>query len=203
MLALDYQGCGPCGRSTAMGSDGRLPSLNAAVRPARLAVILTAVGLGCIAAVTVAADEAVAPAMLVTVDDGLLSVQLDEAPLEAVLEAIAAQTEVVITLQGDLGAVRPQAFSDLPLGEGIRRLVDERALLMVYERPTARGAAGRLLEVLVHGQVVPDEGDRARSQRVRTLRPATNQPPPTAPLPTYQELAVKGKAERLGAIRKL
>ena len=188
-----------------MGSDGRLTSLAAKVRHARLAVILTAVGLGCVAAVTVAADEASKPAMLVRVDDGLLSVQLDEAPLEAVLEAIAAQTEVVITLRGDLGAVRPQAFSDVPLGEGIRRLVDEHASLMIYEQPTARGAAGRLRELRVHGQVVSDEatpGDRARSQRVRTLRQAPNHPPP-APLPTYQELALKAKGERLGAIRKL
>ena len=125
-----------------MGSDGRLTSLAAKARHARLAVILTAVGLGCVAAVSVAAEEASGPAMRVTVDGGLLSVQLDEAPLEAVLEAIAAQTEVVITLRGDLGAVRPQAFSDLPLGEGIRRLVDEHASLMFYERPAARGARG-------------------------------------------------------------
>jgi hypothetical protein len=78
-----------------MGSDGRLPALNAEVRHAGLAVILTAVGLGCVAACTVATADAVAPAMQMTVDDGSLSVQLGEAPREAVLEAIAAQTEVV------------------------------------------------------------------------------------------------------------
>ena len=66
----------------------------------------------------VAADPTVvASDLTVTVAGGRLSVRVGEAPLEAVLEAIAAQADVRITLRGDPGMVGPQAFADLPLPE--------------------------------------------------------------------------------------
>ena len=155
-----------------------------------------------------AAEESPAPAsdLAVTVADGRLSVRVDEAPLEAVLEAIAAQTEVRITIRGDPGMVGPQEFADLPLDAGIRRLAGERRLMMFFHRPEDRGAPGRLREVRVYGD--PPSEDLARSWRAltRTFGRLTKEPPPRAaapPPPSYEELASKNKGERLAAIRGL
>jgi hypothetical protein len=152
---------------------------------------------------------AAAPELAVTVADGRLSVHLDETPLEAVLEAIAAQSDVRITLRGDPGTVYPQAFADLPLAAGIWRLAGERRLMMVFQPADNPGEPGRLQEVWVYGD--PPANDLASPRRglTRTLERVGRDPPPAterqaAPAPpSYQELAGKGKAERLGAIRAL
>ena len=146
----------------------------------------------------------VAPSDLaVTVADGRLSVRLGATPLDAVLEAIAAQTDVAITLRGDPSLVQPQAFADLPLDAGIRRLVGERRLMMVFQPADNPGEPGRLQEVWVYGD--PASGDPARSRPplTRTLGRLTKEPPvaPAPPPPDYEELANKSKGERLAAIR--
>jgi hypothetical protein len=66
-----------------------------------------------------------------------------------VLSRIGEQAGIVITIVGDLGAVRPQQFEGLPLARAFRRLVEEQhALLMIYRAP--RGGDGtRLHEIRV------------------------------------------------------
>lgn len=161
---------------------------------------------GCAGAAAVGAEEtpAAAPDLAVTVADGRLSVRVDAAPLDAVLEAIAAQTDVAITIRGDPGTVQPQAFADLPLAAGIRRLAAERGLLMVFARPDGRGAPGRLRQVRVYGD--PPSDDLAPSERplTRTFGKLAKEPPPAAPPPPdYEELATRNKGERLMALRGL
>jgi hypothetical protein len=145
----------------------------------------------------------VASDLAVTVADGRLSVRLDAAPLDLVLDAIAAQSDVRITIRGDPGTVGPQAFADLPLDAGIRRLAGERRLMMVFAPAADRGAPGPLREVWVYGD--PPSDDRASSQRplTRTLGKPARQPPAAPAPPSYQELAKKDKGERLAAIRAL
>jgi hypothetical protein len=150
---------------------------------------------------------AAAPDLAVTVADGRLSVRLGEAPLEAVLEAIAAQTDVAITVRGDPGTVHAQAFADLPLDAGIRRLAGARRLLMFFRDEGDRRAVPRLIAVRVYGDRPAADLARARPL-TRTLGKAAQKPtptpgPPAPPPPGYQELASKDKTSRLGAIRGL
>ena len=102
----------------------RIGAARPALRARPVALVAAAIGLGCLMLPgrrrRRIARRGTGPA--VTVADGRLSVRIDAAPLEAVLEAIAAQTDVAITIRGDPGMVRPQAFADLPLDAGIRRL---------------------------------------------------------------------------------
>jgi hypothetical protein len=176
-----------------------------AARPATL--LAAAIGLGCLTlpySRAAAESPAAAADLTVTGADGRLSVRLDAAPLKAVLEAIAAQSDVRITLRGDPGTVQPQEFADLPLDAGIRRLTGERRLMMLFQPSDDPGEPGRLREVWVYGD--PPVSDLTRAQRplTRTLGELTKQPPPDAPEPpSYQELATKDKAGRLGAIRGL
>jgi hypothetical protein len=145
----------------------------------------------------------------VTVVDGRLSVRGGEAPLDAVLEAIAAQAEVAITIRGDPGMVRPQAFANLRLDAGIRRLVGERRLMMVFQPADGPGELGRLQEVWVYSDLPSDDVGSPRQGLTRTLGKVGKSPPTAteaqaAPAPpSYQELAKKGKGERLAAIRTL
>jgi hypothetical protein len=143
------------------------------------------------------------PDLAVTVADGRLSVRVDEVPLDAVLEAIAAQTEVAITIRGDPGTVRPQAFADLLLEAGIRRLAGERGLMMVFARPDDRSEPGRLREVRVYADLRSDDLARPHGPLTRTLGRLAKERPPAPEPPSYQDLAKKDKSERLAAIRGL
>ncbi|MGH6903337.1 MAG: HEAT repeat domain-containing protein [Geminicoccaceae bacterium] len=171
----------------------------------------TVAGLGLLAfggaaAQAMSAEETpiAASGLAVTVADGRLSVRVGEAPLDLVLEAIAAQTEVAITVRGDPGPVRPQAFADLPLDAGIRRLADERRLLMFFRDAGDWGAAPRLTAVRVYGDLPSDEPARLRHPLTRTLGRLAAEARPLAPAPPgYEALAKKDKGERLGAIRGL
>lgn len=172
------------------------------------AFVATAIGLGYLMLPCARADDesaAAASDLTVTVVDGRLTVRLDETPLEAVLEAIAAQTDLRITIRGDPGMVRPQEFSDLPLEAGIRRLTGERGLMMVFARAGDRGEPERLQQVRVYGDQRSGAITRSRRPPTRTLgkepTPATLERTPEPP--SYQELAAKDKGERLVAIRGL
>jgi hypothetical protein len=177
--------------------------------PGAAALVAAAIGLGCLSLPYGHADAESPPDLAVTVGDGRMSVRVGEARLEAVLEAIAAQTDVRITIQGDPGTVGPQEFADLPLDAGIRRLTGERRLMMIFQPSDDPGEPGRLQEVWVYGDAPPNDLAGPRIALTRTLgmvskdppTPTEKQPAPTPP--TYQELATKGKAERLAAIRAL
>jgi hypothetical protein len=163
--------------------------------------------LGYAGAPAIHAEEApaAAPELAVTVAGGRLSVRLDEAPLEAVLEAIAAQAGVAITIRGDPGLVSAQQFADLPLDAGIRRLAGERGLLMVFADADDRGQPGRLREVRVYGEPPPDDRARPRTRTLGRVASAPN-PPASEPAPAppgYEELAKTSKGERLTALRGL
>jgi HEAT repeats len=170
-----------------------------------LARVAATIGLSCLTwpGGAVAESPAAATDLSVTVAEGRLSVRVAEAPLEAVLEAIAAQTDVAITIRGDPGTVRPQAFADLPLDLGIRRLAGERGLMMMFARANDRGAPGRLREVRVYGDRPSDDVARPRHPLTRTLGRIAAEPPPRLEPPSYEELAKKGKAERLMTLRIL
>jgi HEAT repeats/PBS lyase HEAT-like repeat len=167
-------------------------------------LVACAIGLGCLTLPYArAADPSPAASadIAVTVADGRLSVRVEEVPLETVLEAFAAQAGVAITIQGDPGTVSAQAFTDLPLDVGIRRLAGERRLLMVFARADDRGRPGRLQQIRIYGDPPSDNLARPREPLTRTLGKLTEEPTASAPEPpSYQELAAKDKGVRLAAI---
>ncbi len=87
-----------------------------------------------------AAAETAAPAKVdVTVEDGVLSVDLRNARFEDVLRAIAERTGIRFRLTGDLES-SVTAWLALPVAEGIRQLVGDNGLIMisVYGAPDGR-----------------------------------------------------------------
>ncbi len=120
---------------------------------AGLFLMLAALGIGVHGRPVLAAaahQEANPVEIDVTVEDGVLAVNVSNARLEDVLRAIAERAGLRLRLAGDLG--RPiTAWFTLRLEEGLRRLVGDNSLIMIYE--PARGQAGQLMlaEILVSG----------------------------------------------------
>ncbi len=86
----------------------------------------------------------------VTVEDGVLAVNVRDVRLEDVLRAIAERAGLRLRLAGDLGPPITAWFA-ISLEEGVRYLVGDNSLIMIHE--PARGQAGQLTltEIRVSG----------------------------------------------------
>ncbi len=97
----------------------------------------------------------------VTVEDGILAVNVRSARLEDVLRAIAERAGLRLRLAGDLGSPTTAWFT-ARLEEGLRQLVGDNSLIMIYEP-----AVGR--KILIRSAMQPvythDAARRARVSR--------------------------------------
>jgi hypothetical protein len=128
-----------------------------------------------------------AQTMRVEVVDGALSVELAEVPLDLVLKSIGDQAGVRISVRGDLGDAQPQAFENLPLDEGVRRLVGDNRVNLIMRYEVSEMGVRRLAEVHARaaGGVPPTvlEMRRMRTELSRVRPP----PPPPPPPPAFNE----------------
>lgn len=81
----------------------------------------------------------------VTVEDGLLSAELGAVPVLDVLTAIAEQTGARLSVRGQLGTVRPQAFKGVPLSEALPRVTQPNGVILQFNSES--GSARRLLAI--------------------------------------------------------
>ncbi len=144
--------------------------------------------LGIVAA---AAEERAAPGEIdVTVEDGVLSVHVRDAPLEDVLRAIAERTGLRFKFAGDL--VSPvTAWFALSVEEGIKHLVGDNGLIMIYEPARGRTGQSVLTEFQVYG---PPDG------RVVTIEPAVKE---SSFDRVYEEFGQLDRKSQLRAVREL
>ncbi len=98
-----------------------------------------------------ASQNASAATNEVAVREGLLSVELRDAPLAHVLLTIGAQAGFEVIIRGDLGAPVTWSFTNLPLDEGIQRLLDDSSLIMIYAPSQGRVEPRQLLKVIALG----------------------------------------------------
>lgn len=92
------------------------------------------------------AGEASGPELHVAVEHGLVTARLREAPLNAVLGALAARGDFTLVMGGKLARPVSWTMSDVPLDKAIARLVGDNGLVMLY----ATAGARRLREVRVY-----------------------------------------------------
>jgi len=151
------------------------------LRDLRPAIILTAVllaGLPDTSALSAQAPapEASAPSQSVTVDRGLLTVDVRDMPLDEVLRTISDRSGVNITVHSGGATKVTQTFSGLGLDEGIRRLAPAYNVVLVYgsAEPEGRPGATRLVEVHVYetskSPVTAVVDPQQRSTQLRTVR---------------------------------
>jgi len=139
------------------------------------------------------APPASSPSQSVTVDRGVLTVDVRDMPLDEVLRTISEQSGVNITVHSGGAAKVTQTFSGVGLDEGIRRLAPAYNVVLVYGSAAAKGPPGpaRLVEVHVYetskSPVTAVVDPQQRSTQLRTVR----------------ELSRKAHAREAGALTAL
>jgi hypothetical protein len=123
---------------------GRVAALGAALLAA--AAVAPAAGL----AAPPAPVQAPAAPLVIAVDGARLTVDVRDADLAEVLQRIAGAAGFHLTITGQLGRVTA-GFADVALDEGLRRLVQDNELMLVY-RPQGGGGSA-LDEVQVYAGV--------------------------------------------------
>ncbi len=137
-----------------------------------------------------AQQEASPVAIDVTVEDEVLAVNVRNVPLEDVLRAIAERAGLRLRLVGDLGSPITAWFA-VRLEEGLRHLVGNNGLIMIYE--PAHDQAGQLMltEIRVSG---PPDG------HIVTIEPAVKE---SSLERVYDGLDRVDRKSKLRAVREL
>ena len=146
-----------------------VPALSISI--ARAAPALTAVQAGS------------ASVIQVTLEQGLLTVDVRDAPLADLLRVIGERTGLRVTIHGNVKTLVTDSFTGLPLGEGIRRVVGRNGLVLIYAPSQGVAEANTLTEVRVYAK-----------EPARMARPADE---------VYQALAHSDPSIRRGAVSKL
>ncbi len=98
-----------------------------------------------------AAENASPATNEVAVREGLLTVELRDAPMADVLLAIGAQAGFEVIIRGDLSAPVTWSFSDIPLDKGIRQLLDDSSLIVIYAPSQGPAGVRPLVKVIALG----------------------------------------------------
>jgi hypothetical protein len=148
------------------------------------------------------AEESTPASIVVHVEQGLLSIDVRNAPLGNVLEAIAKQASFRLETKGDLDTPVTWSFANVPVDRGIQRLLRNISSVMLYA-PSDAGKTGHL--VAIH--TLRRKTDRAND----STRVARTFPPP----PIHQTTDAEGsqprptvnldddRGDRLRAVRRL
>jgi len=107
----------------------------------------------------VAADAPALPPTI-TVRGGHLSVHLTKAPLAQVLELILERGAARITVFGEAVGEITDQFDDLPLHQGLRRLLAPRSFVLVYMEEGAEPLEAGRLKVMAVASSQADAMDR-------------------------------------------
>jgi hypothetical protein len=85
---------------------------------------------------------------VIGVQDGRLTVTINDGDLAAVLRRVAEQAGFRLKTSGDLGRVT-LTLEAVPLDHGLRRLAQDHELVLIYSRGSPGGGEGSLAEVRV------------------------------------------------------
>lgn len=87
--------------------------------------------------------------LTINVVQSRLSAKIDAVPLSSVLRALAEHSGARIVLIGESDSIVGAEFADVPLEEGLRRLLRGRNLAFFYARPSPGEASYRLSEMRI------------------------------------------------------
>lgn len=137
---------------------------------------------GVVSAAAAQAEHAHGEPSKIEVDEGLLSVEVSDAPVTEVLEAIGEQAEFELKVRGELGETARQAFEGVPLEDGIRRLVGGNPVNLVMSYEVGKDGKRRLAEVRAHAaRAVSAEAMEELRMRLSIRREEPPPPPPPPP----------------------
>lgn len=96
------------------------------------------------------AGEGTGGAKDVRIERGRISVDVGVVPMADVLTTVARDLSTEVLVRGDLGQTKAQTFADLPLVDGLERLVQPNNLLVEFAPPRT-GVAPRIMRIRVFG----------------------------------------------------
>lgn len=120
--------------------------------PLLMPAVLATWGPGGLALAAAARQEANPVETDVMVEDEILAINVRGARLDDVLRAIAEQAGIRLKLTGDLGHPTTAWFA-VRLEEGVRHLVGDNGLIMIYEPVRSQAGQHSLAEIWVRGSL--------------------------------------------------
>jgi hypothetical protein len=132
----------------------------------------------------------------VTVRQGLLTVDVRDARLADVLHLIGERAGLQVSIDDAVGDLITAVFNDVPLDQGIRRLVRGNSLVLLYVSPKGSEGTPQLTEVRVYGAAPPGDHTPGRAE-LRADGEAAAKPmtPVRDPDPRVRAEAVAGLKE--------
>lgn len=121
------------------------------------------------------AETSAPPPIEVAFEQDRLTVDVREAPLDEVLQAVAEEAGVIIEIRGDLTAHVTHSFADLPFDEGIRRLLRGHSYILSGDAERSRRIEISILTShreeapATTGNVSTPDDERNALQRIRAL----------------------------------
>ena len=79
-----------------------------------------------------AAEEIPPPVIDVVIEQGLLTVDVRNAPCADILRVIADRAGLGVIIRGDVSSPVTESFTGVPLDEGIKKLVRRHSVALVY-----------------------------------------------------------------------
>jgi HEAT repeats len=126
----------------------------------------------------------VAAGLDVRVEGERISADLSQVPIADVLTAVAEQTGAKLSIRGNLGTVRPQAFSNVPLVDALPQVAQPNGVLLQFA-PGEDGDGRRLVAILAvaPGAAGPAGGGSGSQARTTPADPRKGLPPGFKGLP--------------------
>ncbi len=134
---------------------------------------------------------------------GRLSVALDQAPLDAVLDAIREETGVVVKVHGPVERAVSDHFRGLSVEAALRRLLRPLNVAFVYAPARSGGAPVRLAEVVVYPGAGADRPAARRPAAAPVAAPDRKAAASTAPDPDEAPEVPPATDARLTALARL
>lgn len=111
-----------------------------------------------------------------SVKDNTLSARITQIPLGEVLQALAREARVAVYVRGSAEAISA-SFDELPLEEGVKRLLTGRDYTLAFERPAPAGRSPRLIEI----RILAEDGAGALTTISEATPAAEATPTPVKP----------------------
>jgi hypothetical protein len=129
--------------------------------------------------------------------NNLLTVKLKDAPLEKVLTEIAGQAGIQIIFYGLLEGLVSADFTDLPLDEGLRRLIRDFDHIFIYGGDKKRDSEPEVKKVLVYSKKGTKPNEASRTSLIGPQKRPAQGPPAVS-----QEFLVKALEDKDSEVRQ-
>jgi hypothetical protein len=137
---------------------------------------------------------------IIQVRGDLLTVRVKNAPLEGVLKEIAGQALIKITFNGAPDETVSANFSNMPLDRGLKRLIRDVNVALVYDSYKSKGEDSRIREIIIYAKARRGS-PRIIGQSKKGLKPESPRKP-SPPVEASPQALLKALKDEDPAVRE-